>query len=530
MTRRHWPAWALWLSRGLGRLLRAALPATGRRAPAVLADAPARGAALAEVPPPALTATAYVSVVIPALNEAECIAGVVAFALADAATAEVIVIDDSSLDDTAWLAAQAGARVVTSTLLGKGASMQDGAREAAREIVVYMDGDLSGLRPGLVGRLCQPLLADQADFVKARFERGGGRVTELTAKPMLKVFFPELAHFSQPLGGIIAARRSLLRQLPFEDGYGVDVGLLIDAQRSGARLAEVDVGPLQHDSQPLQDLTAMANEVSRVIYARARTAGRLHVDQIVTMYEAQAQAAASLDYVLSRRRGRLRLLLLDMHAIVAVGAAAMHLLPASAAAWMPTTSTGLPDARARVSAQAAQLRFVHRQQLEEAARGLPLRPGVVEFVNRMRRSGFMVGVIGHGFFVLAEVLRRRVFADFALAHLLQFDGDVCTGQVRLNPALQADASDADSALCKSHLLQRFRDERASGLLLECWAIGNHEDDLRLLQAADTAFALEPVPAALRQLPGLRRIDSFDDLLDLVPQTQPRQTSSHSLRT
>ena len=211
-----------------------------------------------------------VSVVIPALNEAARIASVVAHVRADPATAEVIVIDDSSTDDTAHLAQAAGARVILSTMLGKGASMKDGAAVAAQECIVYLDGDLAGLQPGLVSRLARPVASGRADFVKARFGRSGGRVTELTAKPMLKVFFPELAGLAQPLGGLIAARRSLLRQLAFEDGYGVDIGLLIDAHRAGARLAEVDIGRLENDSQPLPDLAVMANEVSRVIYQRAR--------------------------------------------------------------------------------------------------------------------------------------------------------------------------------------------------------------------------------------------------------------------
>jgi len=175
-----------------------------------------------------------VSVIIPALNEQKRIADVVRYALSDSATAEVIVVDDSSIDSTVSLAREAGARVITSSLLGKGASMADGARVAQSEIFVYLDGDLKGLRSGIISDLARPLIAGQAEFVKARFGRGGGRVTELTAKPMLKVFFPELAHFNQPLGGIIAARKSLLQQLMFEDGFGVDIGLLIDAWRVNA--------------------------------------------------------------------------------------------------------------------------------------------------------------------------------------------------------------------------------------------------------------------------------------------------------
>jgi glucosyl-3-phosphoglycerate synthase len=78
----------------------------------------------------------------------------------------------------------------------------------------------------------------------------------------------------------------------------------------------VDIGSLEHDSQPLLDLTLMANEVSRVIYSRARAAGRLHVEQVIAMYESQRQAQAELDYILTRRRGRQRVLLLDMDGTV----------------------------------------------------------------------------------------------------------------------------------------------------------------------------------------------------------------------
>ena len=159
---------------------------------------------------PAIELTGPVSVVIPALNEAARIAEVVRYALSDAMTGEVIVIDDSSVDDTAHLAREAGATVITSSMLGKGVSMRDGAKAAQYDVVVYLDGDLTGLQPNIITDLATPILAGQADFVKGQFGRRAGRVTELTAKPMLKLFFPELSEFTQPLGGIIAARRSLL--------------------------------------------------------------------------------------------------------------------------------------------------------------------------------------------------------------------------------------------------------------------------------------------------------------------------------
>ncbi|MDP2008312.1 MAG: glycosyltransferase [Rubrivivax sp.] len=503
-----------YLARWLSRRLRVEAPAVPSL-PQGAAPAPA-------APVAALPLAASVSVVIPALNESRRIASVVAFALADPATAEVVVIDDSSIDDTAALARAAGARVVTSSMLGKGASMLDGAMTAQREILVYLDGDLAGLRPGLVSDMARPLLAGEADFVKARFGRGGGRVTELTAKPMLKVFFPEVAHLGQPLGGIIAARRALLQQLSFEDGYGVDIGLLLDASRAGARVAEVDIGSLENDSQPLLDLTVMANEVARVIYSRARAAGRLNVDQIVAMYETQRQAAASLDYILTRRRGRQRLLLLDTDGTLTTSRFAVELARATGQEQALAALLDSPgdDTAARSDRIAALFRFVHKQQFERVARAAPIRPGVIEFINRMRRHGFMVGVLSDSYFIAADVMRRRVFADFALAHTLQFDGDVCTGQVRLNPAfLRAEGGEGE-AVCKSHVLRRFRAERSGEPLLECWAVGDNRNDLGLLRLADKAFVIEPKAAALKREPGVRVIDGFDELLPLVPAPLP----------
>lgn len=452
------------------------------------------------------------TVVIPALNEAARIAEVVRHALADPATAEVIVVDDSSIDDTVTLARQAGALVVTSTMLGKGASMRDGLLIAGSDLIVYLDGDLSGLRPGIVSDLCRPLVRAEADFVKARFGRAGGRVTELTAKPMLKVFFPELANFAQPLGGLIAARTSLLQALEFENGYGVDVGLLIDAYSAGARLAEVDIGSLEHDSQPLLDLTAMANEVSRVIYTRARAAGRLHMEQIAAMFETQRQATATLEYILTRRRGRTRLMLLDMDGTITPARYVVELAKVTGhEAALAKLLDVDDDAATRSERIAALFKFVHRQQFERVAHAIPIRPGVIACVNRLRRHGFMVGLVSDSYFVAAEILRRRIFADFALAHTLQFDGDVCTGVLRLNAAFSPLSPSRGVPACKGNVVRRFRRDDTPPALQTLWAVGDNVNDLEMLREADCAFVIEPKLSTLVRDSDATPIESFEVL-------------------
>lgn len=469
-----------------------------------------------------------VSVVIPALNEAAQIAEVVRHALSDPATAEVIVVDDSSTDATVALAAAAGARIITSTMLGKGASMADGVSAATQEHIVFLDGDLCGLRPDVVSDLSRPLVQGQADFVKGKFGRSGGRVTELTAKPMLKVFFPELAHFAQPLGGLIAARKHLLQTLKFEDGWGVDIGLLIDAHRAGAKVVEVDVGSLEHDSQPLHDLTVMANDVSRVIYLRAKAAGRLHIEQIGAMYETQRQATATLDYILSRRRGRTKLLLLDMDGTVTASRYVLELAKASGnEAQLSMLLDGQGDDATRSERIASLFKFVHKSQFERVAQHLPLRPGVIECVNRARRAGFMVGLVSDSYFVAAEIVRRRLFADFALAHTLQFDNDICNGELRISAAFAPLKDSRGASPCKSHVLKRFRADETQPSLEAIWAVGDNLNDLEMLREADRCFVIEPKSPSLAKLTDAVRLESFEDLEHYVAALEQAEQQASS---
>ena len=474
-----------------------------------------------------------VSVIIPVLNEASQIGYVVRQALADPATMEVIVVDDSSTDTTVEQASQAGARVVTSSLLGKGASMADGAREASQDCLVYLDGDLKGLRHGLISDLARPVLSGEADLVKGRFGRGGGRVTELTAKPMLKVFFPELAQFSQPLGGIIAARKSLVAQLSLEDGYGVDIGLLIDAWRANARLAEVDVGHIEHDSQALHDLASMANEVSRVIFSRARACGRLHVEQITAMYESQRQASGSWDYAITRRKGRRKLLLLDMDGTVTTTRFATLLAEATGQldALMPHLERGNPDAITRGNDIAEVFRFIHRQKFEDVAKAMPIREDVISCVNAFKRAGFMVGIVSDSYFVAAEILRKRIFADFALAHTLEFQGDVCSGVLNINEAFLAPTQHGMdkvslSPICKGHVITQFRHPDVQPSFEEILAVGDNDNDVGMLTLADRAWVIDPKSPAVASLPGVREIARFDELT----QSLSGQGLGHYLRT
>ncbi|MCI4040496.1 glucosyl-3-phosphoglycerate synthase [Streptomyces sp. TRM75563] len=232
-----------------------------------------------------------VSVVLPALNEEATVGAIVAtirrelmekVRLVD----ELVVIDSGSTDATAAVARAAGARVVhrdailprIPPLPGKGEVLWRSLLVTSGEIVCFVDADLKDFSADFVSGTVGPLLTDPAvQFVKAMYDRPlgdsagqGGRVTELVARPLLNLHWPQLAGFVQPLGGEYAVRRSLLERLPFPVGYGVELGLLVDALHTVGldALGQVDVGVRIHRHQDGQALGRMAAAIYRTAQLR----------------------------------------------------------------------------------------------------------------------------------------------------------------------------------------------------------------------------------------------------------------------
>lgn len=240
-----------------------------------------------------------ISVCLPARNEErtigpilECLRRLQHAGLVD----QIVVVDDSS-DGTAQIARELGAEVYAQRelmpeageVLGKGDAMWRALPALRGELICFLDADSECFGTHFVCGLLGPLLCDpRVSFVKAFYRRPfrlggvtlpneGGRVTELTARPLLNLFYPELAWFEQPLAGEVAARRTLLERLPFASGYGVDIGLLIDAYRAVGleSLAQVDLDVRQNAHQPLRELGGMAAAVLRTVALRLEREGRL---------------------------------------------------------------------------------------------------------------------------------------------------------------------------------------------------------------------------------------------------------------
>jgi glycosyltransferase involved in cell wall biosynthesis len=225
-------------------------------------------------------------VVFPARNEAETVAHCIKTARQSRYKPEIVVIDGNSSDNTRQEASSAGAIVVEQSrdlYPAKGVAMKDGVREALKlgaDGIMFLDADITSLTPQWVDLLAEPVFTKTCDMSRGYYQRAkyDGAVTKLVAKPLSKVFFPEIAHFKQPLAGEICASAELFRELAksrdWPNGWGVDIWLLIEAALKGYNITEVYLGTKVHTSRndyhsDVSVLNTMAEQVSLTTFKEA---------------------------------------------------------------------------------------------------------------------------------------------------------------------------------------------------------------------------------------------------------------------
>ncbi|MBK8404729.1 MAG: glycosyltransferase [Saprospiraceae bacterium] len=371
-----------------------------------------------------------ITVIIPTLNEEENIASVVNFAKVQPNVSEVIVVDDKSLDKTVSIALDNGAKVITSTKLGKGASMKDGVLGANNQIVAFLDGDIDPYPHYTIKLLTDPILQGEVDFVKSAFNRNAGRVTELVAKPLLSIFFPDLLRFSQPLSGMIAGKKSLFQQLDFRDDYGVDIGILIDMYLMNVRMKEIEIGYLENKSKPWQALGKMSKEVAQTIILKAASSKNPHYnfEELGVLNEIRSQMEFALENQLSTLD---KLVVFDMDNTLLIG----RFIDICADKFgfkkeLMNIRSSETDAIILTKRIATLLKGKTINELIEIADSIPVIEGTKEIIIELKKRGYIVGIISDSYDCITSHIKIKLGLDFSLSNELEFSKSICTGEVK----------------------------------------------------------------------------------------------------
>jgi len=416
------------------------------------------------------------TVIIPVLNEAATIGNVVGFCKACSLVTEIIVVDDKSEDDTALIAADAGARVIISEMRGKGISMRDGIRRASNDLILFLDGDIDPYPTDTIPLLAAPLINNTADFVKGSFARNAGRVTELVAKPLLNIFYPGLGHFMQPLSGMIAGRKSFFDKIEFFNDYGVDIGILIDMYLMKARVEEVNIGYLENKSKPWQALGKMSKEVSRAIISKAQVqhAGNISEEEINSLEAINREMNSTLREKLA---GFHRMAIFDMDDTILMG----RTIDACAKAFGFTAR--LEDLRAAekdpiILTKRIGLLLKGRtmDELLNIAADIPLVPDAKDVIRSLKQKGYIIGIISNSYTLITNYVRQQIGADFSLANQIEFFEGRATGEVNL-PSYFFSSQDSmcGHAYCKTNALQ-YACEKYNVRAENCLVMGDSRDD------------------------------------------------------
>ena len=429
-----------------------------------------------------------ISVIIPALNEEKTIGQVVSFCLREPRVAEIIVVDDQSGDNTADLARLAGAKVLISKVRGKGISMKEGIDAATCEIIVFLDADIDPYPENTIGKLADPLINEAADFVKGAFARNAGRVTELVAKPLLAILFPGLSHFSQPLSGMIAGKRSLFGKMDFFNDYGVDIGILIDMYLVKARVKEVHIGYIENKSKPWEALGQMSREVARAILSRAQQQNiyELSQESVTNLEEIQREMNLVLRERLAADR---KMMVMNMDNTILKGqfiekcALTFGFKP-----MLDDLRFHERDPIILTKRIGLLLKGLSMDDLLQVISSMEMADNITDAVAGYKVKGYLVGIISHSYSLITNYVKQKIGADFSLAHQLDFFEGKASGEVNLPSYFFASPDSlCGHSFCKTNAMQHLS-EKYYVSIRNVIAVGDSSDDRCLITHAGKGVA------------------------------------------
>lgn len=427
-----------------------------------------------------------VTVIIPTLNEAETISHVIELAKGSPLVSEVIVMDDKSTDNTVTVAREKGAKVYTSTLLGKGASIREGIMFAGNESLLLLDADITTYPEDIVELMTKPLIEGTADFVKSVFTRQAGRVTELVAKPLLNLLFPDLIRFSQPLSGMVAGKRSMMQKLELENDYGVDIGMLIDMHLMDARIAEVNIGYIENRMQSWEQLSKMSLEVSRAIIRRGEPLSTTGDETLRKVNVIRTQ----MEYALrENRKGLARMVIFDMDNTLLKGS---FITTASAVLGFEEELINIvthnDTAFMRTKLIATLMKGHTVKVVLDVADSIPIVEDALEVITELKKRGYICGIISDSYDVVTNHIKNKMGMDFSVANELEFSRSVATGEVKIpSYFLRTKQSQCSHEYCKSNVIRQLSASYEIDIS-NITAIGDSDNDICMVRECGTGIS------------------------------------------
>jgi len=456
------------------------------------------------------------TVIIPALNEEKTIGQVIRFCFADKHVSEVIVVDDNSDDATATVAQQHGAKVIISKARGKGISMKEGIELSGNELIMFLDADIDPYPDGTIHNLVTPLVNDEADFVKGAFARNAGRVTELVAKPLLTILFPGLSHFSQPLSGMIAGKKSFFERIEFFNDYGVDIGILIDMYLMKARVTEVNIGYIENKSKPWEALGKMSREVSRAIISKAQP----QLDK-----EFSKEGTSTLEVIQQEMNNVLRenlaghrkLIVFDMDDTILKS----RFINECAQAFgfggkLEELRFNEKDPIILTKRVGLLLKNRTMDELLHVISNMEMADNIKEVVKEYKAKGYIIGIISHSYTLITNYVKQQIGADFSVAHQLEFYEGKATGEVSL-PSYFFGSPDSicGHSFCKTNALQ-YICEKYNVKMNNSIAVGDSKDDRCMVAYAGKGVAFCTTDELLEKIADKHITErNFEPLLSLA---------------
>jgi len=427
-----------------------------------------------------------VSIIIPALNEEKTISSVIQLAGQSPIVDEILVIDDKSADDTIKQARKfPKVKIYTSPRLGKGASMRDGMLLAENEVLVYLDADILTYPHDIAELLSDPIVKGEADFIKSCFDRQAGRVTELVAKPLLSILFPDLTRFAQPLSGMIGCKKSLMKKIEFENDYGVDAGILLDMYSLGVRIKEVNIGYIENRMQNWDQLAKMSREVSRAILKRAKK-----VETNLESLENITAIRTQMDYAIRESlMGMEKMIIFDMDNTLLEGS--FITTAAESFSFKDELIRIVTDYENPYTRTKSIARLLKGRSIDEILRvtdNIKIIDDAEYVIRKLKKQGYICGIISDSYDVVTNHLKNKLKMDFSIGNELEFSKSIATGEVKVPSAFMKNPmSKCNHDFCKSNVLYQLAGKYRIDIK-NTIAVGDSSNDICMIRESGVGIS------------------------------------------